>query len=275
MKYLTIGAIVKNEAPYIEEWIEFHLLQGVEHFYICDNGSTDGTYEILEKYDGLGLITLFPLGTPAFQMKYYDHVVQSYRSRSKWIAFIDADEFLFHTQGSLSDALKEYEEYPGVAARWYLFGDRCNMVKEPLVTRKFQHRAAHPDQHVKSIVQPSRVKSVGKNPHVFYCDAPVVDENKKSLPKEYAVMPGRTADLFRINHYHVKTLEEYMLRKAAAPRADISVTLSNKQILEQFEAHNKNDVEDKLAMARFSHIVEHNIEVRINARNSIDNADWR
>lgn len=32
--YLSIGAIFKDEARFLDEWIEFHLGIGVEHFYL-------------------------------------------------------------------------------------------------------------------------------------------------------------------------------------------------------------------------------------------------
>ena len=34
--YLSICAIYRDEAPYLVEWIEFHRLVGVEHFYLYD-----------------------------------------------------------------------------------------------------------------------------------------------------------------------------------------------------------------------------------------------
>lgn len=40
---ISIAAIVKDEVEYIEEWIQFHILMGIEHFYIYDNESSDGT----------------------------------------------------------------------------------------------------------------------------------------------------------------------------------------------------------------------------------------
>lgn len=52
---------MKNEKPYLKEWLEYHLLQGVEHFYLCDNGSTDGTDAYLEPYVAKGVITYIPL----------------------------------------------------------------------------------------------------------------------------------------------------------------------------------------------------------------------
>ena len=38
---LAIGAIVKNEGPYLLEWIAFHRVVGVDRFFIADNASTD------------------------------------------------------------------------------------------------------------------------------------------------------------------------------------------------------------------------------------------
>lgn len=38
---LAVCAIFKDEAAYLREWLDFHLLMGVEHFYLYDNGSSD------------------------------------------------------------------------------------------------------------------------------------------------------------------------------------------------------------------------------------------
>ena len=34
---VAICAIFKNEEPYIKEWIEFHKIVGVDHFYLYNN----------------------------------------------------------------------------------------------------------------------------------------------------------------------------------------------------------------------------------------------
>ena len=56
--FLTIFVIVRNEAPYIDEWIEFHRMMGVSHFFIYDNGSSDDTVDRLSSYVDAGLVTV-------------------------------------------------------------------------------------------------------------------------------------------------------------------------------------------------------------------------
>ena len=45
--YLSVCAIYKNEARYLAEWLEFHLLAGVEHLFLYNNDSTDDHREVL------------------------------------------------------------------------------------------------------------------------------------------------------------------------------------------------------------------------------------
>jgi len=54
--YLSVVALVKNEAEYIGEWLEYHLLQGVEKFYIYDNESTDKLQAVLKPYIEAGIV---------------------------------------------------------------------------------------------------------------------------------------------------------------------------------------------------------------------------
>ena len=40
---LSVVAIMKNEGAYLKEWLDFHILVGVEKFYLYDNESNDDT----------------------------------------------------------------------------------------------------------------------------------------------------------------------------------------------------------------------------------------
>ncbi len=44
---LSICGIMKDEGPYLVEWLEFHKLVGVEKFYLYDNSSSDNSIDIL------------------------------------------------------------------------------------------------------------------------------------------------------------------------------------------------------------------------------------
>ena len=44
--FMSIACIIKNEGPYLREWLEYHKLIGVEHFYVYDNESSDNTKEL-------------------------------------------------------------------------------------------------------------------------------------------------------------------------------------------------------------------------------------
>ena len=46
---LAMTLIVRNEADIIEDNLRYHRAQGVDFFIVLDNGSTDGTVEILER----------------------------------------------------------------------------------------------------------------------------------------------------------------------------------------------------------------------------------
>ena len=44
---LAVVAIFKNEGRYLDEWLAYHLLAGVEHFYLYNNDSSDNYKEVL------------------------------------------------------------------------------------------------------------------------------------------------------------------------------------------------------------------------------------
>lgn len=47
--------IFKDEAPYLEEWIEYHRLVGVDRFYLYDNNSSDDYMDRIRRYVDEGI----------------------------------------------------------------------------------------------------------------------------------------------------------------------------------------------------------------------------
>jgi hypothetical protein len=58
MDYLAACAIYLNEAPNLQEWIEFHRLVGVERFYLYNDNSTDDHRAVLAPYVDEGIVVL-------------------------------------------------------------------------------------------------------------------------------------------------------------------------------------------------------------------------
>jgi hypothetical protein len=93
--YISICLLAKNENDYINEWLEWHLNLGVEHFYIYDNDSTIPLINSINK-DFLQYCTIidFPSPRKHTQKEAYKHCLDNYKQDNEWIAFIDGDEFI-------------------------------------------------------------------------------------------------------------------------------------------------------------------------------------
>ena len=92
-----IGAIFKNEGPYILEWVAYHRALGIDRFFVADNGSDDGSSEFLAALDRAGVLDHIPPGyaRPAAAAARLCRDLRRHGAQADWIAFIDADEFLW------------------------------------------------------------------------------------------------------------------------------------------------------------------------------------
>ena len=256
--FLSICAIVRHEAPYFLEWAAFHLLQGVDHFFIYHNrhGNDDKeTMDVIaadaEKNKDISYIPWFG---EKQQCRAYQHCLDTEEQNSEWIAFIDVDEFLWNAdpRTTWEDELEVLIGKPDVAAiavHWYLFGSNNQKEKtDGLVIERFTKRADLPDNHVKSICRPRYIESCASNPHAFIAKEGyrIIDERGVELPRQYANSTTGTADILRINHMHTKSYQEYVDRKSGAPDANSGVRYSKEQIDIMFAGHDVNEVEDTI-----------------------------
>lgn len=123
---VSVCAIFKNEAPFLKEWIEYHRLIGVEHFYLYNNFSTDNYMAILSPYIEKDVVTLidWPIsGNDNAQNKAYTDCLSKYRGETHWLAIIDLDEFInLKKNNSIGKWLQRYQKYPSVYLFWKHFG---------------------------------------------------------------------------------------------------------------------------------------------------------
>lgn len=135
MKYfLSIVAIFKNEESILHEWIEHYLMEGVNHFYLIDNNSTDNYQKILEPYLQDGSVELNIDNRPHMQEVHYNsYYLQKIKNESEWVIVVDLDEFIY-SRGSFK-TITEYlktltENISQIYVPWKLFGS-CGLIEQP------------------------------------------------------------------------------------------------------------------------------------------------
>ena len=249
---LSICAIFQNEAPYMKEWIEYHRLLGVEHFYLYNDRSTDNYSKVLAPYIENKIVELFECpasnGERHFynQRRAYVRGLNAAKAENQWVAFIDLDEFIVPKhQNTIPLMLENYKEYLGVAIHWQKFGTSgyWELPKDRFMIECLIQASPVDDednQITKSIVQPKRL------PDCFFDEQYVVDhgidlvhfclwetyDGKKARNKGLLCYNGNTQYSIslieaQINHYWCRDeryyREEKIPRKARLHQEDFAI----------------------------------------------------
>ena len=241
--YLAVCAIAKNEGPYFQEWIEWHSKLGVEKFYIYDNESSDNTKEILAPYVESGIVEYVFWPGKKQQLLVYDNCLNKHRLDVHWITVIDLDEFIVPIKDkTIPEFLSRFEEFSAVEINWLIYGSGGAKEKtEGSVMERFKfhsepyHRL---NRHVKSIVNPRRVFSFIGCHEAARISGHAADSHGMPIKKSFRDREPQQ-DVIRVNHYAVKSHEEF-LEKRARGRAR-TLELRNMDYFDRFDL---NDIEE-------------------------------
>ena len=123
LKYqISLCLIFKNEAPFLKEWLDYHLTVGVDHFYLYNNNSDDDFMRVLKPYIDGNIVTLIEWPYNHSQFKAYKHCYESYRNETNWISFLDADEFVVPKYvDTIGEWLQKFNKYHAVNIHWLMF----------------------------------------------------------------------------------------------------------------------------------------------------------
>lgn len=261
---LGVAAIVKDELADLREWIAFHLALGVSHFLIADNESRDGTREYLQQLESLGLVTLIEVPTrddEKPQLRAYRELLARCPADLDLLAFIDADEYLLPLEDDAASPpsllpwlgrIFAEESVSALALNWACFGSSgARFREEGLVIERFLQRPPRTfraNRHYKSIVRPRDVREFLNPHHVELARGHYVNGEGEPLER-LDERPGLSRKVVwagaRVNHYIIKSVEEFLLGKSARGSA---ATPGHHKGRDYFQRFDRNDRTCRLAV---------------------------
>lgn len=275
MNNLTAIYWIKNEARYLPEYIEFHLLQGFDKFIFYDNNSTDNLLDVIKPYKDLIEIRYYPknldLGhtnRPMGSKNFYvmEYCIKEQCGKSKWIHFHAIDERLFCPDGkTVVEFLKEYEQFSGVSVCWKEFNSNGHLSRpNGLLIENYTETVGDPLNHIKTIIQPCKaIRTIG-TPHNFvFGNGFAVNENYQEVSTSFC--SNYSYKRIRLNHYRTLSKEEFdeKMNKGVLDWKHTEDTVRSSKQLEWDTAH---DIERGIGidteLLKYVDVVRNNIKER-------------
>lgn len=234
----VIVGCMKNEAPYILEWVAYHRAIGVDNFLIYTNGCEDGTDEILQRLQELGHLQHRDnedwKGKSPQQHALNQSLDEPVIRNAEWIIHIDVDEFMNirFGNGTLPEFLDKVPDATNVAMTWRMFGHNgVTKLADDFVIDQFDTCAPKhcPKPHtawgfktmVKNIGAYEKLSCHRPNKLIDGMEArvnwvngsgkPMGDEVKKNGWRNSKRSIGY--DLLQLNHYALRSAESFLIKR--------------------------------------------------------------
>ncbi|THH38878.1 glycosyltransferase family 2 protein [Aliishimia ponticola] len=234
----VIVGCMKNEAPYILEWVAYHRAIGVDNFLIYTNGCEDGTSELLDRLQELGVLQHRLnddwRGNSPQQFALNRALEEPVIRNADWIIHIDVDEFMNvrYGNGTLDDFLARVPDATNVAMTWRLFGHNgVTELRDELVIDQFDTCAPKfcPKPHTvwgfktmfKNIGAYEKISCHRPNKLIGGMEERVkwVNGSGQDMTREAAKSGWRNSkktigyDLIQLNHYALRSAESFLIKR--------------------------------------------------------------
>ena len=234
----VIVGCMKNEAPYIVEWVAYHRAIGIDNFLIYTNDCSDGTSEILDRLQALGVLQHRSndawKGNSPQQHALNKALKEPVIRNAEWIIHIDVDEFINVRcgNGTLDDFLARVPDATNVAMTWRLFGhngvtdladdfvidqfDTCapKFCPKPHTAWGFKTMLRNTGAYAKlSCHRPNKLAPA------FREQVRWVNGSGQDMTKEAAENGWRNStktigyDLIQLNHYALRSAESFLVKR--------------------------------------------------------------
>lgn len=235
MYKLSILAMFKNEEKIIKEWIDHYLKEGIQHFYLIDNGSNDNYKNILNKY--MNKITLIKdptrLEKNTQSYLYNKHFLDKIKKETEWIIVCDIDEYFYlNDKTKLIEYFNKKIEHDILWVPWRLFGTTFkntpdSLIKSLLLRKKDEIKNSF--GHGKSIIKTKKLLKL--NVHL--------SDMEKNIP----IKKIDFNDKLRLNHYKLISEDYYKNNKCVRGGGESGLVIT--YTMDSFKKQNQNFLEIK------------------------------
>lgn len=234
----VIVACMKNEAPYIVEWIAYHRAIGVDNFLIYTNDCADGTDLILKRLEEMGIVQhrnndLWKGKSPQ-QHALNKAMKEPLVTQADWIIHIDVDEFINVRTGigTLEDFFARVPDATNVAMTWRLFGHNgVTQLRDAFVVEQFDTCAPKfcPKPHTawgfKTMVKnigaygklschrPNKL-NLSRQDQVKWVNGSGQDMTREAIKNGWRNSKRSIGyDLLQLNHYALRSAESFLIKR--------------------------------------------------------------
>lgn len=255
---VSLCLIFKDEAHYLKEWLEYHILIGVDHFYLYNNNSTDNFHEVLKPYIEQGTVSLIDFPEKYAQVKAYRDCYEKTKDETEWLGYIDADEYVnLIKYDSIKDLLDSVQFYPSLYLNWRMFGTSGHLEEnyEELTIERYTQAWEHLSTTGKGFINnnyPSHSVSVHFHTTKLY-GLPVlgVMANKSLTHTLHAIHTNGNGNIAYINHYWSRSLAFYKYKDFQKGDVASANNLILKQKKGRFEVHELRNITKDFSIQRW------------------------
>lgn len=234
----VIVGCMKNEAPYIVEWVAYHRAMGIDNFLIYTNGCEDGTSEILDRLQEMGVLQHRNnddwKGNSPQQYALNQSLEEPVIKNAEWIIHIDVDEFMNVRcgNGTVQDFLARVPDATNIAMTWRMFGHNgVTQLNNDFVIDQFDSCSPKfcPKPHTvwgfktmfKNIGAYEKISCHRPNKlqEEFEKAVKWVNGSGKDMTKDVAKNGWRSSkknvgfDLLQLNHYALRSAESFLIKR--------------------------------------------------------------
>lgn len=217
----TVVTLVRNEAPYLLEWVAWYRLIGADRLMVYDNASTDAGPAILAALAEAGAAEVHrwpdrPGRAP--QLDIYADAIG--RCGTEWIGFLDIDEFaVLPRDGTLPALLARMPaECGALVLNQRVIGTNGQMSHQPgLVHERFPRGSDETlgfNRWVKTIARRSCLAAPGCHYPVLAHGATLMADGGEVAIEDGQLAPRVCHRVAYYNHFVLKSVEEFLRKRA-------------------------------------------------------------